>query len=54
LSIAAMTRWVTMKKPVRLTPRTSWVIVDGVVRERLANEDARLAHQRVDAPEAPQ
>jgi hypothetical protein len=27
------------------------VIVDRVVRERLANEDPRIVHQRVDAPE---
>jgi hypothetical protein len=53
-SISAMTRWVSQKNPVRLTPANERVVLRRVVGERLGDEDAGVVDQGVDAPEARQ
>lgn len=48
-SISAMASWVMRKKPLRLTPSIA-VVFQGVLGERLGDEDAGIVDERVDAP----
>jgi len=51
LSIAATTPW-SHEEDRQVDAHDQLVIADRVVRDRLAIEDPRVVHQRVDAPEA--